>query len=57
MSTTSIKNHNIVEPIKAKTLENISKDLGIKEDDVKDKKPSWVNIVVYWIPVDVLSLK
>ena len=56
MSATSIKTHNIVEPIKAKTLEDISKDLGIKEDDVKDKKPSWVNIVVYWIPVDILSL-
>ena len=42
MSATVIKNHNIVEPIKTKTLDDIS-----KEDDGKDKKPSWVNIVVY----------
>ena len=41
MSATVIKNHNIVEPIKAKTLEDIS-----KEDYDKDKKPSWVNIVL-----------
>ena len=56
MSANITKNHNIVRPIKAITLEDTSKDLGIKEYDVKDKKPSWVNIVVYWIPVDILSL-